>query len=55
MTMATWNRWEIVSCDQLPAAYAARLDKFRYTPWALFGLHLALHESPRFAAEKFDP
>ena len=40
---------------QLPAAFAARLDKFQYTKWALFGLHLALHESPRFAAETFDP
>ncbi len=28
---------------------------FQYTAWTLFGLHLALHESPRFAAEAFDP
>ena len=33
----------------------ARLDGFQYTAWTLFGLHLALHESPRFAAEAFDP
>ena len=32
-----------------------KLDEFQYTAWTLFGLHLALHESPRFAAEKFDP
>jgi len=40
---------------QLPAAFLKRLDDFQYTAWSLFGLHLALNESPRFAAEKFDP
>ncbi len=45
----------LVGRAQLPAAFAARLDKFQYTKWALFGLHLALHESPRFAAATFDP
>src|SRR5262252_7703009 len=39
----------------IPAAFGEKLDKFQYTKWALFGLHLALNESPRFAAEKFDP
>ncbi len=32
-----------------------KLDGFKYTAWTLFGLHLALHESPRFAAASFDP
>jgi len=40
---------------QLPAAFAAKLDKFQYTNWTLFGLHLALNESPRFSAADFDP
>src|SRR4051812_8093551 len=46
---------DLVGRDQIPAALGAKLDNFQYTKWALFGLHLALHESPRFAAEKFDP
>jgi phytoene dehydrogenase-like protein len=41
--------------DQLPQHFAEKLDGFEYTAWTLFGLHLALHESPRFRAEKFDP
>ena len=41
--------------DQLPSAFLNKLDNFQYTAWSLFGLHLALNESPRFAAEKFDP
>jgi phytoene dehydrogenase-like protein len=41
--------------EQLPKAFADKLDKFQYTAWTLYGLHLALHESPRFAAEAFDP
>src|SRR5262249_35700209 len=40
---------------QQPAAFQEKLDKFQYTAWTLFGLHLALNESPRFAAEAFDP
>jgi len=40
---------------QLPADFCRKLDGFKYTPWTLFGLHLALHESPRFAAQDFDP
>src|SRR5712671_1410566 len=40
---------------QLPAAMQAKLDGFQYTAWTLFGLHLALNESPRFAAEAFEP
>ena len=40
---------------QLPEDFRRKLDGFKYTPWSLFGLHLALHESPRFAAADFDP
>src|SRR6201999_3180974 len=46
---------DLIGRAQMPAAFAAKLDNFQYTKWALFGLHLALHESPRFAAETFDP
>jgi phytoene dehydrogenase-like protein len=45
----------LVGREQLPAAFQKKLDGFQYTAWSLFGLHLALNESPRFAAEKFDP
>jgi phytoene dehydrogenase-like protein len=45
----------LIGRDQLPDAFARKLDAFQYTGWTLFGLHLALHESPRFAAEGFDP
>jgi phytoene dehydrogenase-like protein len=45
----------LVGSEQLPAAFLKKLDGFQYTAWSLFGLHLALNESPRFAAEKFDP
>jgi phytoene dehydrogenase-like protein len=45
----------LVGRDQLPEKMRSKLDAFQYTAWTLFGLHLALHESPRFAAEAFDP
>jgi phytoene dehydrogenase-like protein len=45
----------LIGRDQLPSEFAAKLDKFQYTSWTLFGLHLALNESPRFAAASFDP
>ena len=45
----------LIGREQLPQDMRARLDGFQYTAWTLFGLHLALHESPRFAAEAFDP
>jgi phytoene dehydrogenase-like protein len=45
----------LIGREQLPAQFAARLDRFQYTGWTLFGLHLALEESPRFMAETFDP
>jgi phytoene dehydrogenase-like protein len=46
---------KLVGRQQLPAAFLKKVDNFQYTKWSLFGLHLALNESPRFAAEKFDP
>jgi phytoene dehydrogenase-like protein len=46
---------DLIGRAQLPAAFGKKLDDFQYTKWALFGLHLALNESPRFAAETFDP
>src|SRR5216683_7933610 len=45
----------LIGRNQLPAAFCGKLDAFQYTGWTLFGLHLALEESPRFAAESFDP
>ena len=45
----------LVGREQLPAAFRKKLDDFQYTAWSLFSLHLALNESPRFAAEAFDP
>jgi phytoene dehydrogenase-like protein len=45
----------LIGRAQLPAELGKKLDRFQYTGWTLFGLHLALEESPRFLAEKFDP
>jgi phytoene dehydrogenase-like protein len=45
----------LISRAQLPAPFLKKLDNFQYTAWSLFGVHWALNESPRFAAEKFDP
>jgi phytoene dehydrogenase-like protein len=39
---------QLVGREQLPEPFRRKLDGFRYTPWSLYGLHLALHESPRF-------
>jgi phytoene dehydrogenase-like protein len=41
--------------EQLPAELAARVERFHYTAWSLFGLHLALREPPRYASAAFDP
>jgi phytoene dehydrogenase-like protein len=46
---------QLVGRNQLPAAFLKKLDDFQYTKWSLFGLHLALNESPRFSAESYDP
>jgi phytoene dehydrogenase-like protein len=45
----------LIGRAQLPEQLRSLLDRFQYTGWTLFGLHLALHESPRFAAAAFDP
>ena len=45
----------LIGRAQLPTAFVRKLDNFEYTAWTLFGVHLALHESPRFAAAAFDP
>ncbi|MEA2466401.1 MAG: hypothetical protein QOJ57_527 [Thermoleophilaceae bacterium] len=46
---------DMVGREQLPAALLARLDRFHYTTWTLFGLHLALREPPRYTAAAHDP
>jgi phytoene dehydrogenase-like protein len=46
---------QLVGRGQLPEPFRRKLDGFQYTPWTIYGLHLALHESPRFAAASFDP
>ena len=46
---------QMIGRSQLPAAFAEKLDRFQYTNWTLFGLHLALHEAPQFSAASFDP
>src|SRR5262249_17323321 len=37
----------LVGSAQLPDAFLKKLDGFQYTTWSLFGLHLALNQSPR--------
>jgi phytoene dehydrogenase-like protein len=46
---------QLIGREQLPEPFRRKLDGFQSTAWALYGLHLALHESPRFAAASFDP
>lgn len=46
---------DLVGLDQLPDAYRPKVENFQYTGWTLFGVHMALNEAPRFAAESFDP
>jgi phytoene dehydrogenase-like protein len=45
----------LIGRQQLPAAFLQKIDKFQYTAWSLFGLHLAMHEPARLTAESFDP
>jgi phytoene dehydrogenase-like protein len=45
----------LIGRPQLPQAFLQKLDKFQYTGWSLYGLHLALHEPVRLKAESFDP
>ena len=46
---------KLVGREQLSQAFNEKLDKFQYTGWSLFGVHLALEESPQFKAAAFDP
>lgn len=46
---------KLIGRTQLPRAFTQKLDDFQYTGWTLFGLHLALEESPNFTAAQFDP
>jgi len=46
---------KLVGRSQLPTAFSEKLDNFQYTGWSLFGVHLALEESPQFKAAAFDP
>ena len=49
------RRYYLIGRDQLPATLLQKIDKFQYTAWSLFGLHLAMHEPARLTAEAFDP
>ena len=46
---------KLIGREQFPEAFRSKLDGWKYTAWSLFGLHLALHESPSFSAASFDP
>jgi phytoene dehydrogenase-like protein len=46
---------KLIGCEQLPTAFLQKIDKFQYTKWSIFGLHLALNEPVRLHAERFDP
>jgi hypothetical protein len=46
---------EMVGPDQLPATSTPRWTTHHYTPWALYGVHLALNEAPRYTSTDFDP
>ena len=46
---------QMVGEDQLPAEYREKVAAHHYTPWALFGLHLALEEPPTYSSTDYDP
>jgi phytoene dehydrogenase-like protein len=46
---------DMVGRTQLPTDFQAKLDKFHYTDWSLFGVHLALKEPPNYTSAAFDP
>jgi phytoene dehydrogenase-like protein len=46
---------DLIGRNQLAPEFLAKVDKFHYTPWALFGLHLALEEAPRYTSTDYDP
>jgi phytoene dehydrogenase-like protein len=45
----------LIGREQLPSAFAKKIDDFQYTKWTIFGLHLALNEPIKLNSEKFDP
>lgn len=47
--------YQMIGRDQLPKEFCTKLDNFQHTEWSLFGVHLALEESPHFSAGAFDP
>jgi phytoene dehydrogenase-like protein len=46
---------ELIGREQLPKHYAQKVDRFKYTAWTLFGLHLALNEPPRYISAEYEP
>lgn len=46
---------EMVGPEQLPEEYRRKVAAHHYTPWALFGLHLALEDAPRYTSTDYDP
>ncbi len=46
---------QLVGMEQLPESYREKVRRYHYTPWALFGLHLALEEAPRYTSTNYDP
>jgi phytoene dehydrogenase-like protein len=45
----------MVGPEQLPAAFNEKVEAHHYTPWGLFGVHLALEEAPRYTSTAADP
>jgi phytoene dehydrogenase-like protein len=45
----------LIGREQMPEPFREKLDRFRYTEWTLYGLHLAMSDRLRYAAEAFDP
>jgi phytoene dehydrogenase-like protein len=45
----------MVGEEQLPDEYREKVASHHYTPWALFGLHLALKEPPIYTSTDYDP
>src|SRR5690606_33959240 len=46
---------QMVGREQLPGHYLEKIDRFKYTAWTLFGVHLALRAPPAYTASAFDP
>jgi phytoene dehydrogenase-like protein len=46
---------QMVGPEQLPDEFSAKVERHHYTPWGLYGVHLALNEAPRYTSTDFDP